>query len=293
MVILCGTMEFLLRNIPNDYQLKKDYLDHNAQNIEVLILGSSHFYRAINPQFLTLNSFNAAYVSQTVDIDESIFKKYENKLTNLKYLVLDISNLSLFYELRLGPENWRMKNYNIYYDLPITTTLAQHSELLSMKFDISLKRIFSYYIFKRSEITSSSLGWGSFGSLQNKKGLIKTGEAALQRHNITDFSYFPAVTQKLDSIIKIASEKNIKVILLTTPLSEFYRDGLSIKMLEKNNAFLENLIKRCETCSYLDWSHDSSFSDNDFFDGDHLNEVGAKKLSLKLDSVILNDEQSR
>ncbi len=67
--------ELALRNIPNDYSLKRDYLDKNAQNLKTLVLGSSHFYRGVNPDFLEQPAFNAAMVSQTLDYDLKILEK--------------------------------------------------------------------------------------------------------------------------------------------------------------------------------------------------------------------------
>jgi hypothetical protein len=54
------TMEFLLRNIPNDYKFKKAYLDENAEEVETLILGNSHAFFGVNPQYFSTNAFNAS-----------------------------------------------------------------------------------------------------------------------------------------------------------------------------------------------------------------------------------------
>ncbi len=58
-----GIYEFLLRGIPNIYKLKKNYLDFHAREIKVLSICSSHIFFGINPDFLTMNSFNAAQVA--------------------------------------------------------------------------------------------------------------------------------------------------------------------------------------------------------------------------------------
>ena len=108
-------MELLLRNIPNDYSYKKNYLDQHSNEIETLFLGSSHAYYAINPEFIHSTSFNAAYFSQSLDYDIEILKKYYKQSIKLKYIVVPIDYLSLYNRLETGVESWRIKNYIIYY----------------------------------------------------------------------------------------------------------------------------------------------------------------------------------
>lgn len=291
-------IELLLRNIPNDYKVKKHYLDRHVQNIEVLILGNSHFYRGINPAYITLPAFNASYVSQSLDIDAGIYKKYRDSLTHLKYLILNVSHLSLFYELKRSPESWRTKNYNIYYDLPLSNILAQHTELFSLKFDINCKRLISHYFFKNSEMTTSHLGWGQFPGLHDKRGLEKAAKQTLSRRNSNamvqaDYNQYEKVTKEVYDIVYLAKEQGVKVIFFTTPLSQYYRGAIDQDLVNKTNLFMKSLVATNTNCQYFDFSWDKSFTDEDFYDGDHLNEIGAKKFSLEANSIIMKDEQTR
>ncbi|HRB69044.1 MAG TPA: hypothetical protein PLC92_02955, partial [Chitinophagales bacterium] len=79
------SLELLLRDIPNDYSFKKNYLNTNSNNIEVLFLGSSHIYYGINPEYISQKSFNAAHISQSLNFDLAILEKYKDRWTNLKY----------------------------------------------------------------------------------------------------------------------------------------------------------------------------------------------------------------
>src|SRR5271157_1481724 len=89
--LLGVSMEILLRNIPNDYTYKKGYLDERSDNIEVLFLGSSHAFFDINPVYIKSNSFNASYVSQPLDYDYEILKKYDGHWSRLRTIVIPIS----------------------------------------------------------------------------------------------------------------------------------------------------------------------------------------------------------
>ncbi|MEG1665057.1 MAG: hypothetical protein RR286_07110 [Mucinivorans sp.] len=52
---------------------------------------------------------------------------------------------------------------------------------------------------------------------------------------------------------------------------------------------IERVLKGHKSVSYLDFFTDSSYIDDDFFDADHLTELGAKKLSCKIDSLMMNN----
>ena len=77
-LILLLLIEVLTRAIPNDYTYKRDYLNNNSNIIRVLFLGNSHAYYGVNPAYINQNSFNAAYVSQSVNYDYQILKKYKD-----------------------------------------------------------------------------------------------------------------------------------------------------------------------------------------------------------------------
>ena len=74
-VIASGILlETFLRQIPNDYTLKREYLDKNSDSVQVLVLGSSHAIHGINPALMNKRSFNAANWSQSLDYDLEILK---------------------------------------------------------------------------------------------------------------------------------------------------------------------------------------------------------------------------
>ena len=68
------SFELLLRNIPNDYSFKKNYLNTKSNSIEVLFLGSSHIYYGINPEYISRNSFNGSHISQSLNFDLEILE---------------------------------------------------------------------------------------------------------------------------------------------------------------------------------------------------------------------------
>ena len=285
-------MEFLLRNIPNDYLLKKQYLDENSSKIETLILGSSHSFYGLNPNFISSNTFNASYISQTLNYDVEILKKYQDQFTNLKTIIVPISYFTLFGKLSAGPESWRAKNYIIYYDLDLSKSLSDYSEVLSNRINVNLNRINSYYIKGRSTISSTDLGWGRNFNSKHARDLIKTGKIASKRHtikNINTDKYHQIFQENiflLESIIQWGKKNNIKVLLLTLPAFKSYHQNLNPEQLNKTIKTTNDICSKYDNCSYDDMLMDTNFVSEDFYDADHFSEIGSKKFSVLINERI-------
>jgi len=284
-IIILGVLfEFLLRVIPNDYTYKRAYLEQNKNQIETLIFGSSHAYYGLNPVYFDSKTFNVAYVSQTLDFDAKIFDKYKEQMPHLKSIIMTISYFSFFEDLYIGGEPWRIKNYAKYCDLG-SSGIFEKTEILGQKFSTNMTRFFKFYIKKDSLITTSSLGWGVYDKNNN---LEVSGKEAAMRH--TYYNINQEITNNfvniLDSIITYCEARKINVIILTLPAYQSYRDNLNAYQLEKTIEITNNLVKKHKNCIYFNLLEDNSLSTNDFRDGDHLNESGSKKISLKINRII-------
>jgi len=278
--------EIFLRKIPNDYSYKKQYLDKNSDSIVTLFLGSSHAFYGINPQFCKAKSFNASHISQSLDFDYQILKKYENNFTNLKNIVIPISYFSLFGKLEKGIEFWRVKNYSIYYKMYTTNKLSDYSEFLSNKFKYTIYNLYAYFLNKISFVSCSELGFGLNYNSKNSNDLIETGKSAAIRHTKNDLSLFDENLKILLEIIKYAENKNINVYFFTPPAYESYVNNLDTIQLNIMLTTINNLDKKYSNCTYYNFMNDTSFIAIDFYDADHLNEIGAEKLTKKIDSLI-------
>ena len=279
-------MEFLLRDIPNDYKLKKDFLDKNSNNIEILCLGSSHAYYGINPVYFSKNSFNGSHISQSIDYDLQILKKYQNNLNNLKYILIPISYFTLYSKLDSGIESWRVKNYSLYYNIQTSNNIKDYSEVLSNSVNVNIKRLGSYYIKKKQAITCSELGFGQGYSLSNQRNLIKTGITASKRHTKKDGLLFNENMDTLRSIIQLAKINKSVVIFFTPPAYYTYRENLNADQLEETVNAISKIAKEFNNVIYKNYMYDKMFIENDFYDADHLNEIGAEKLTKLLNNLI-------
>lgn len=281
-----ASSEVLLRNIPNDYRYKKNYLDSNSGKISVLILGNSHTFRGINPDYISQPSFNAAYISQSLDIDYDILKKYSKKWDDLNCIILNLDYTTLFSRLEDGIESWRIKNYNIYYGMKLTHNPVNYTEILSNDVGVNLDRLDNYYLRNIPNKTCSELGWDTTTISEDEQELILSGKIAAARHLATSNKDLNKNIKILTDIIEFAKVRNIGIVMCTPPAYKTYYTILNKKQLLKTINVATELASSYDNVKYLNFLEDTSFLAEDFYDADHLNANGAKKLTLKIDPVL-------
>jgi len=291
-LIVSVAFELLIRNIPNDYSYKKEYLDENSEKIETLVLGSSHSFYGIDPRYFSNNTFNAGQISQSLNYDLEILKKYQGEFKSLKTIVLPISYFSFYSSLESGVESWRIKNYMIYYDLNSSESMLDYSEVLSNHVKVMIDKLVSHYGKGDKSIYCSNLGWGTNFKSENALDLLKSGEISAKRHTVLDResekvkAEFDKNKLHLKSIIKWSKERNVKVLVLTLPAFKSYREHLDGEQLKKTIDATESICSEFDNCIYNNLLNDTAFVASDYFDADHLSEIGAEKLSRQIDSTI-------
>jgi len=279
--------EILFRHIPNQYSYKANYLETHGKQVEILILGSSHSLYGIDPGEFSYKTFNAAHVSQSLDLDYAILQKYLNKLPNLKTVVIPVSYGSLFAKLDFGIEKWRVKDYSIYYGLNISVPFEKRFEIFSKGNIQKLKD----HVLGKTDLGITELGLGTNLRKRTKENLQESGKTAANRHTKekdTAQTMLPRMQSYLKSIIESCQKKNCHVILLTMPAWHTYRENMDAWQWGKTLETVQELEKHYPNIHYFNFIADSRFVANDFNDADHLNLHGTKKMSKILNSLEFN-----
>jgi hypothetical protein len=295
-IIIGIGLELSLRQIPNDFKYKLTYLDSNSNNIEVLILGDSHTYYGLDPKYFNFNTFNASEIAQTLEYDYEILKKYDGRLKNLKTIVLPISYITLYKNMSKDPNSWRIKNYVIYYKMHKEQSVKDRFEILSNSLEINIRRLYSYYIKGVPNITCSSLGWGSNYNSINAKDLIETGKINAKNHTCAKIHSAQNIRTKeanilmLNSIMEWSKKRNVNVLLVTPPAFETYRQNLEPEQLKITLESAKLISSTYSNCTYINMICDTSFKAIDFYDADHLSDIGAYKFSTYINRTISNGQ---
>ncbi len=286
LLIIAVAIELALRQIPNDYEFKKSQINLEKETIETLILGSSHSMYGINPEYFKESTYNLGHVSQTIDLDYILLKKYIKISPKLKTVVIRLSYTTLHEQLGTSPEAWRQKDYNLYYDLNVSSKLKHKSEILSVKLKNNINRLKDYYLDNIKAISVEKSGWAFFEKEHASGAIDGLGFAAAKKHTAKDNELVKANIEFLEKIVKLCNEEGVKLILVTLPAHKSYRENLNKSQLETVISTGEKMKNKYNNCIYLNLLQGDNFTKVDFYDAVHLNRNGAKKLSLFLDDFI-------
>lgn len=294
LIVIGVVLEIAMRNIPNDYQIKADYLSENASEVECLILGSSHTFYGLDPNMLP-GSFNAAYLSQSLDYDFKILKHYEDDYEQLKTVVLPISYLSLFEQIKYIPQSWRTYNYNLYYDLPGNWSVSEWSELLGKDLLENAKLLFKYYIRSQDRCRGDSLGFGKNDG--TPEDLVSTGLSSAKHHYRTlaiphNFEVWEENNVILEEFVQWTDVHQVDLVLLTTPCYESYVESVNQNQRDLFIARAQEVADNHSHVRYLNFFDSPLFSEQHFRDATHLNTKGATLLTELLRDALVDSTRA-
>lgn len=280
-VFLC-CVEFTIRRIPNDHSLKRNALEKQCASIETLVLGNSHALFGVNTDLIGMSALNVANVSQTLEFDSFILNEYIEKMGSLKKVLIPVSYFSLCMKLSESAEAWRIKNYRIYWGYNAPYPLRNNLEILN-GMGRQLKNMWDYYSGRKPDGSCSPTGFGlSYHHTLRAKDWARSGEAAAVRHTIrTSQSTVDENIGFLKGIIDRCRERKIEVILFMPPAWNSYVARLDEGQLGNTLVVCEDLARR-DGVSFINLLKDPRFIEADFFDADHLNDLGAAKLTKLL-----------
>ena len=283
--------ELWVRQVPNDYSYKHRQLLEQRTDTEVLILGSSHSLFGLNPEHFSQRAFNFALTSQSLSYDRYLFERYLPRLPKLKAIVLPIGFFSLGYSLEDGIEAWRKQRYVHYLgywkelDASEWLELKNYSTLYHNDAGQMFEQTKRYRKRGTSPLTVNTLGWSELFVEQTPAGLDTSGAEAAARHAAVPQRNQPRLD--LLAMLETAKKQNIKVLLFIPPAWESYRHAVDKGRMQHTRQFLARLAGQ-EHVEFIDLFADDRFTEEDFYDGDHLNHKGAQKLSRIISTQIDN-----
>lgn len=293
-IIISIIFEITLRNIPNDFDYKEKNILRTAKNIRTLILGASQSLYGLNPEYIDSETYNMAYVSQSILLDNLVFKKYYSNLPRLKNVILPISYVSLSHTYNYGQERWRKFNYFRYYHIeppiPEDWYFKYYWEIFNLPWNKNVEKLV-LHLKDQSLISVDKSGW-SF--TYNDSTSINTTEAEIsaeltyERHEDHSMDFCKNI-ELINEIIEICKSSDITVFLIMCPVSSYYENLLNKNKLSKIKRTCEMLELLNENVKFYDYFSDNRFALSDFHDVDHLNGAGAIKFSKIVKTEVLNN----
>ena len=256
------------------------FLEEN--NFDVLFLGSSRAETHFNPKIFDSitgkNSYNLGATGSTPRISFGILKAYCYKSKKPEYIVFDID----WHYLRKRTDT--VKHFSRYFPYLGNEVLLEQFSKIDHRFPaFKYNALYSLPYSKWRLLAASMNGWlgkiGKYDSLYYKGYLKVVFADSLKSIPIHKTFSFINKTERmyLDSIIQFAKTKNIKLLLVTSPMFA----GGKVENLNKINVIcqLQNIAKinglHHEDFSFSSFSNQRSY----FADYYHMTSKGADAFS--------------
>ncbi len=281
-------IEGLYRSIPNGYANKRQYYHTKGKKISVIFYGSSHITAGINPYLLKYETFNGAMGGQVLSYDYALFNKYHSYMPNLKYIVLAVDYQSFTRGYAL--DQIHKLEYATFLGVNLDKSLVHYSSIWSRGLRATVNDLFSYYLLGNKVHAE----YFEKGNLMSKikqldgKGMVQDSKEKLNKHSMRVIpEIYRENREAIDGFIKLSEKLNIKMVLITSPACRYYSKGVNKKQLKDIQTLGYKLSKTFPHVYYKNYFGDKQFKDEDFYDADHLNERGARKLTMKVDSLLM------
>ena len=279
--VFMGGAEYVVRQIPNEYKYKYDWMEEHAEEVETLILGNSHTAAGINPALIGDNVFNLSIGGQDYMYSHYLFFRWLSRYKKLKTVIIPVSYFS-FYQKIKGDNSAVMIEfyYRIYMDCPF------HKYHIAYNFETwnynSLSGKIRRYLEGRS-IEWRTDGWTPW--LLSRKSPIWNADhvnKSLARMNLAhSFKDVPSNYGYIADIADYCYQHKIKLILVSTPQTKEYNMCLNRNQIKNTEQLVRNIVK--EYCvDYYDYRDDNRFLCEDYCDQSHLSEIGAEKFTKLL-----------
>lgn len=290
-------LEFGMRSVPNDYTYKNGWLSDNISHVRIWAFGSSHGLYGIDPRYFSRPGFNSAHVSQPLKYDAFIFDKFIGRADSLEWVILPVSYFTLTSKMEDGEEWWRIKNYCIYYDCPYHRWEPKYNiEVVGNPLSLykQIKRVGRFWIKGVDDNDCDSLGLDLGYSKEHRGDDWYMDGPQRAKFHTKDLVKSQSIIEEnigyMEAIIKTCAEKQVKVLIVTTPVCSTYYDCVEPAQYTLMIETCEGFERKYNHVRYLNLLKDSRFEEDDFHDSDHLATEGAGKLTKILDEYILQIE---
>ena len=282
LLVAMGALEAWLESAPNVARDKHRWMTEHSRAVGTLVLGHSHNFYGIRPEFLGPGGYNLALPSQTYRYDYCLLTHYP--MDALRTVILNYDYFQLWEDFERQPdERFQAMRYRIYMDCDV------HPRLSWYGFEVLCPPLVRKKLLDSGEAQAAhcdSLGWGTEYSLESRPADWDNGALRAEGNTRHDSTITLLNEQILDSLFAHCRRRAIRVVMVNTPTTPLFRRHEDPRQLALNRRVLANLLRRNPEVTFLDYEADSAFTADDFFDADHLNQYGAKKLTLMLRDTL-------
>lgn len=273
----------------NPFTEKLHALEKQRATAEVLVLGSSHGYRAVLPSCLKRPALNLAMASQPLYYDVEIGLRSLERMPALKLIIQPVSYFSLESRLEEGVESWRIYQYSLFYGIPprywrMRAHVRNCSLLFGLGREASLALLFKPTLKPPTQDEfGAPLRWGALDPACDK-----TAEEHIKiHHRAMRPDYLEDNISRLRQLASKAKQRGVKLALITTPCMPEYRKRMKPENYARMQTALEEFARQ-ESIGYWNFLDNPQFTQTDYYDPHHLSRKGAEKFSRLLEEQVID-----
>lgn len=267
------------------------------KNITISNIGSSHGVYAFDYSAYQEKEtcFNFALVSQTLSYDRRVLEEYKDHLQNDGIMFIPVSYPSFSLD-ETKEDDFESKNTRYYRflspsnikEFDLTRYIGLHFFPATYESTADIIKIFIKGILHKHPIIEDA-----DYITEHKIDFKEDAQRAYLRHikvdNVGNLVINEEETTALYSIIRFCRDKDIRPILISTPLREEYFSLYNQHVLDQFYSIVQKV--QDETgCEYYDYTHDERFANSDEYmrNADHLSPNGALVFTQIVIQEILN-----
>lgn len=283
MLMIVGTLEVCIERTPNPYRYKHEWMKSHSKEVRTLILGSSHAYYGICPKEFGDDAFSLANTAQTLRYDLYLLTHYD--MPNLKTVILPYSYFTLWEDCEAQGMDDCIIQYRRYMDCDIHSALDGYD--LECFYLPSFREKARGLLLPRKKFWDPQ-GWGMEYTLEARDTDWDDGESRAKANTYIDSDVAWGLVRqnaaRLDSIARFCNNRSATLVLVHTPVSATFTAFTHSVQNTINEKVLLTFLQKHPYVEYIDADDHTVFNDNDFYDADHLNRDGARKLSRYISS---------
>lgn len=292
LLILCIFIEVALLFRPNVYAYKHQYMEDHLQDIQVLLLGSSHIEEAVKPELVGGGTFNLAISARLKEYDAALAEMYVPRMNNLRVIVMAVDYTNFFFERQIDNPLATKAPESL-----VSTCRCMHTKYMGTRID----PLWYWSEILNSKLNFMSRFWNNNQKLQecDSLGYVKLDESL--RSSDWEYKALPSLldsTKAIDQqayqemfdnyarVARQAQPKRVRLLLVTPPVYQTYQDAINPIVRQDMHDFVERLHEHYPCVEYYDLLYEEGFLPEDYNDSSHLSDKGADKFSRLLSKLI-------
>ena len=262
---------------------------HNIDSYSVILTGMSYARDAFDQNFYDMQIATCIGSSQDLYYDLKYAQYFvQNKNHHFSYAIISLAPYSLHYDLSLS------KNESFFIPAYYLVFNDVHNYFIS---NDDMEKLFSNQLIKLSksiytDIISPEIDLNDAYNWkkQNNHSIDTNAQLnARSRSTIWNNRYYPMTLEEnksiLNEMIQLYIENNCDPIIVLYPFSNIYRHFFNKKIIDELYYIIRYVIKYYNI-NFIDLFSVDFINDNDFYNVDHLNSSGSKKVSKYINNFI-------